>query len=403
MSSLLDEKINIICFSNQLWDFENWTNKKHVMYRMAALGNNVLFVDPPINTGNVFLTQIKRGLWNLKRFLMRLKFDDTGVIVYTPLNFVPFTSITAAMHVSQINKLSKKYLDKNLKTVVWIYNVEIPQLKKYVEGLKYDFLIYDCVDNYTGFPQYNTPEKQRALKQTEEYLSKKSDMIFATTPGLAEKLRKYNENTYFTPNVGDYERFKDTKKFKYQLPEDLKKIPEPRIGFIGALDEYKFDKELVRKIAKDHPDYSFVLIGPMALKDKDADIGTLGLDGFDNIHYLGPKPYAEKIYYMAGFDVEIIPYVLNDYTVGGCFPVKFHDSLSAGIPVVVTDLPAYSPFKDECYIAKSYQEFSDDLTLAMKEDSFKKIKERQKVAKENSWDGKVNTMLKLVLKGLRKK
>jgi len=43
--------------------------------------------------------------------------------------------------------------------------------------------------------------------------------------------------------------------------------------------------------------------------------------------------------------VFIIPYQINDYTVGGCFPVKFHDALSAGLPVVVTDLPAYAPLK----------------------------------------------------------
>ncbi len=94
--------------------------------------------------------------------------------------------------------------------------------------------------------------------------------------------------------------------------------------------------------------------------------------------------------------VFIIPYVLNDYTVGGCFPVKFHDGLAAGLPVVVTDLPAYLPFKDVSYISKTFEEFSNNIEKALKEDSPEKIKARQQVAKENNWDGKVAKMLSLI-------
>ena len=165
---------------------------------------------------------------------------------------------------------------------------------------------------------------------------------------------------------------------------------------MGALDAYKFDAALVRKAATDHPKYSFVLIGQFALKEKDAGLATLGLDDLPNIYYLGPRPYEEKKYYLAGFDVELIPYQLNDYTVGGCFPVKFHDALAAGLPTVVTDLPAYAPFKDVTYIAKGAQDYSDKIEQALKEDSSERIQARQEVAKKNDWDGKVAKMLALV-------
>jgi hypothetical protein len=67
-----------------------------------------------------------------------------------------------------------------------------------------------------------------------------------------------------------------------------------------------------------------------------------------------------------------------------------------GLPVIVTDLPSYSFFKEVCYVSKSYQEFSDNLTKALQEDSPQRIKARQEVAKNNNWDGKVATMLKLI-------
>lgn len=39
------------------------------------------------------------------------------------------------------------------------------------------------------------------------------------------------------------------------------KIPAPRIGFIGAISDYKVDFNLLRCIAKTRPDWSLVLIG----------------------------------------------------------------------------------------------------------------------------------------------
>jgi hypothetical protein len=107
-----------------------------------------------------------------------------------------------------------------------------------------------------------------------------------------------------------------------------------------------------------------------------------------------------KKYYLAGLDVELIPYQLNDYTVGGCFPVKFHDALAAGLPTVVTNLPAYAPFRDVSYIAKSPEEFSEFVELALKQDSDEKIRQRQQVAKQNTWEDKVQTQLSIIFEKL---
>jgi glycosyltransferase involved in cell wall biosynthesis len=139
-----------------------------------------------------------------------------------------------------------------------------------------------------------------------------------------------------------------------------------------------------------------VIIGPLALKDREGNKKSLGLEGLNNVYFLETKPYSEIVKYIAAFDVAVIPYQINDYTVGGCFPVKFHEELAAGLPVVVTDLPAYSPFGDVCYISKSYNEFSQNVRKALEENTPEKVKERKKIAKENTWEGKVNNILKVI-------
>ncbi|HLB51745.1 hypothetical protein A3F07_00950 [candidate division WWE3 bacterium RIFCSPHIGHO2_12_FULL_38_15] len=398
----MDEiKYNIICLSNQLWDFPNWTNKRHVMSRLAKRGHNVLFVDPPLTTGKVFYRQVRKGKWSLSRSFTSVKLED-GVKVFTPLNYLPFFNLLSRFHSSRLKYISKLLLNSKRKTILWVYHVEIPGLQNYINMIPHDLLIYDCVDNYEAFPKYDTEEKKKLIREQEGYLAKKADIVFATTPGLTEKLKKYNSRVYFTPNVGDYERFHDAKKFKDYLPEDIKDIPRPRIGFSGSLDEYKFDANLMRNLAYNYPNYSFVLIGQIAYKDSDASLEKIGLGGLNNIYFLGEKPFESMPMYYAGFDAYIIPYQLNEYTVGGCFPVKFHEALAVGIPTVVTDLPAYMPFKDVCYIAKNNDEFLIQLKKALDEDNNLKIKERKEIAKQNNWDGKVDSMLDYIGEFLNK-
>lgn len=360
----------------------------------------VFFVDPPINLGRLFIKQLQRGEWPLKRLITQYKQDKCGAFVYTPVNPIPISGVTTYFHIKRINSLMKKNSVERRKTILWVYHVQIKQLEKYLKDIDYDILIYDCVDNYEAFPQqkslFPTNVSKEKLIQQEKKLAETADLVFASAPGLVDKLSEYNPNVFYTPNVGDYKRFKNTKSYKYKIPEDLSQIPRPRIGMIGALDEYKFDAELIRKCAVENPKYSFVLIGPLALKDKNASLEDIGLAGIDNIYYLGARPYEEKKYYMAGFDVELIPYQLNDYTVGGCFPVKFHDSLAAGLPVVVTDLPAYTPFEDVCYVSKNHQEFCQNIRKALEEDNKKRVKARQEVARNNTWDSKVDNMLNYI-------
>ena len=396
----MSAKYNIICLSNQLWLSDYWTNKSHVMSRLSKLGHKVLFVEPPINTGNIFVRQVLAGNWSFRRLITQTKAEEqSGVLLYSPLNALPGANITSKWHISRITKVAQNSFDPQRRTILWVYHVQLKNLLDYVNGLKHDILIYDCVDNYLGFPEnsafYSTTVTKKQLIVQEEALAKKADLVFATAPGLVERLKNFNPSTYFTPNVGDYDKFKDAKLLK-ELPADLKNIRKPIVGFTGALDEYKFDMGLFKEVVQNYPEYSFVLIGSLAIKGKNATQESLGLADLENVHLLGPKPYSSIQSYFAGFNAFIIPYQLNDYTVGGCFPVKFHDALAAGLPVVVTDLPAYSFFKDVCYISKNYKEFSSNLGRALNEDSPQKIKARQEIAKNNNWDGKVAGMLKLI-------
>jgi len=392
----MNEKYNIICFSNQLWDYPNWTNKRHVMTRLAKMGHKIIFVDPPINFGRVFLRQVQKGYWTFLRFLLGYK-KEGNVMVYTPIKYYFFSKFSTFLFSEKINNLAQGFFSKRNKTLLWIYNVEIEHLEEYLSQVKRDFLIYDCVDYYAGFPRYETREQKELFLEIEKKLTENSDLVFATAPGLVERLKKINKNTFYTPNVGDFEMFHNIKeKYKNDRPKELKSISGPIIGYIGALDSYKFDYELLKKSAVTYPEYSFVIIGDIALKDREGSLKELGLDNLSNVHFLGSIPFVKTPKYMAHFDCELIPYVYNDYTIGGCFPVKFFNTLSAGIPSIVTDLPVFAMYKNVAYISKTHDDFVNNISKALSENSLTKINERISVAKENTWDAKVSNMLSII-------
>ena len=164
------------------------------MSRLADQDHNVLFVDPPINTGRVLWRQIQKGFWGIRRLLTQVVKDSTGAVIYTPLNILISQNLTSSMHIERIKSLMNKNFDNDLKTVLWVYHVQIPFLEKYVNNLPHDILVYDCVDNYLGFPDnsnfYSAIVPRSKVVEQEEFLAKNADIVFATAPGLVEKLKK---------------------------------------------------------------------------------------------------------------------------------------------------------------------------------------------------------------------
>lgn len=404
--------MKIIILSNQLFDFPLKTNKWHVATRLAARGHDVLFVDPPIRFRKL-AKQLFGERWPIKRVLTgsyqafvkdarpKEKGPATGnsgaeglargtLSVFTPLT----TALSESPNLTAFNIRRMKQQFPGFfggDAVLWVYN---PAMDEYIEEIPHRFLVYDCVDDYPSMANYARLGLAEEIAAKEERVARRAGVVFATTRWLAKKLSGYSSNVHYTGNAGDYGRFAEIPKLEQQVPKELMGIPQPRIGFTGAIDEYKLNLPLVLKVAKAYPGSSLVLVGPQGVADTEPNLAEL--KKLSNVHLIGVRPYEEMPAFFAGFAGYIIPYNLNDYTLRGCFPVKFLDSLAAGLPTVVTNLPAYKDFSEVSYIAKSDDEFVGLVDKALKEDSPEKIRARMTVARENSWDKKVDKMLDII-------
>ena len=89
------------------------------------------------------------------------------------------------------------------------------------------------------------------------------------------------------------------------------------------------DLDLVEAAARRRPDWHFVMLGPVVKIDPET------LPKLANLHWMGSKTYQELPAYIAGWDVEIMPFALNEAT-RYISPTKTPEFLAAGLPVVST-------------------------------------------------------------------
>jgi glycosyltransferase involved in cell wall biosynthesis len=100
------------------------------------------------------------------------------------------------------------------------------------------------------------------------------------------------------------------------------------LGYFGVIDE-RLDIDVVGEMAALRPEWQFVMIGPVVKIDE------ASLPRRDNIHWLGGKAYSELPDYLAGWDVALMPFAMNEST-RFISPTKTPEYLAAGVPVVST-------------------------------------------------------------------
>lgn len=105
----------------------------------------------------------------------------------------------------------------------------------------------------------------------------------------------------------------------------------PVAGYVGVVDE-RLDLTLVAGLAAALPDWEVRVVGPVA------KIDVASLPQAPNLAYLGKMGYERLPEVMAGFDVALMPFALNEAT-RSISPTKTLEYLAAGLPVVSTRVP----------------------------------------------------------------
>ncbi|HEX8428525.1 glycosyltransferase family 1 protein [Hymenobacter sp.] len=297
---------DLVCFAHLHWDFV-WQRPQHLLSRFALHGR-VLYVEDP------FVDH------TLTEPFLEIKERQNGVKVVVA--HLPFGLTWQDSDAAQ-SKLLAEYFEKENFTqyIFWYYT---PMALNKSRDFKPALTIYDCMDELASFKF--APD---GLREREQDLFKKADLVFTGGYTLYESKKLQHPDAHPFPSSIDKDHFGLARQ-PMDDPADQAGIAHPRIGFFGVVDE-RLDIELLGQLAEAHPEWQFVIIGPVVKISHDM------LPRHQNIHYLGGKDYLQLPAYLQGWDVATLLFADNEST-KFISPTKTPEYLAAGRPVVSTPI-----------------------------------------------------------------
>jgi glycosyltransferase involved in cell wall biosynthesis len=367
---------DIVCVGFADWDTELQTNQHHLMKRLAR-ENRVLFIESlGLRRPQLATRDVKRILQRVRKGLRGPREAD-GLHVLSPL-VLPLHSIAAvrAFNARLLPWLVRRATRKLgiSRPILWSY---VPQAQALLQALGPSLVIYHCVDDIAAQPGIDAA----SFRAAEARFAGRADLVLASAPALAERMRELSANVLYAPNVADTEMFAEALR-EGPIDPQLAELPHPRIVFIGAVVSTKLDLELLVALARERPDWSFALVGPVGPGDPRADVSALERE--PNIHLLGRRRYEQLPSVLRGADAGLIPYARNELT-SSIFPMKVYEYMAAGLGVVATPLPALADVQ-EIATAPDAAGVATLLDELLAHDSAQRKAERSQLAAAHSWD-----------------
>ncbi|HEU4539416.1 MAG TPA: glycosyltransferase, partial [Polyangiaceae bacterium] len=196
--------------------------------------------------------------------------------------------------------------------------------------------VYDCAGHEPPAPA----ERERDLLR-------RADLVFTDGVTPFATARPPRARVYAFPNAVEVEHFGRARAPQAD-PDDQIPLPGPRLGLVGPVDR-RLDLALLDAVARARPGWQLVAVGPVA-RDLRAELPRR-----PNLHFLGPKSYAELPRYLAGWHAALIPLVRGGMAPRAC-PSKALEYLAAGRPVVATSCLGELPRE-----ARGLVRFADDV------------------------------------------
>lgn len=355
----------IFVFSHVRWDFVQ-QRPQHLLSRLAE-SYEIVFIEEPILHEHEISLETSMPAPNI-----------TVLKPHTPVAAPGFHD----EQLPYLLKLMQQFIVTDEEHVAWFYT---PMALPLLQELDPALVVYDCMNELAVC---KNPPKQ--MLQRENALLKVADLVFTGGPSLYRAKRKRHPNVYCFPNSVDVVHFEQALDRTNVHPAH-ENIPGPRLGYYGVIDE-RIDTELIALIADARPQWQIVLVGPVV------KIDPATLPQRHNIHYLGQQPYKALPQFLAGWNVCLLPFTLNEST-RFISPTKTLEYMAAELPIVSTPIiDILELYGDVVSIAASAQAFIEacETALLTTPEKHKQKAKMRKMVSATSWDTTVEKMCELM-------
>lgn len=389
---------DIVIIGLQQWYTPIGSNCKNIALQFAR-NNRVLYVNSPLDRNTILRQKedpdIAYHLKTLEKKEPAIVPVGDNIWTYYPssilesINWLPFT-----LGFSLLNKRNNKRFASSIREAI--------------EALGFsDIILFNDNDIFRGFYLKELLQPSTYIYYSRDYLLgvdywkkhgqkleplhiAKADVAVANSSYLTDMLRKYNPNSYYIGQGCDLTLFDVTKE--HERPADMARISGPVIGYVGSLNSLRLDLGIIAHIARQHPEWSVVLVGP---EDKTFEQSIL--HQLPNVHFLGRKTLPELPAYIRAFDVCMNPQLVNEITIGN-YPLKIDEYLALGKPVVATVTRTMEYFAAHTYLAQTADDYVALISKALSEDNATLREQRITFARSHTWENSVTALYEAILK-----
>ena len=358
------------------------------MRKFARAGNKVIFVNSismglPGLAHKDLLPRIKRKLGSYAKLARQ---TDEGITVVSPAS-LPFfgraaRQVNRRLLAAQIKRLARSRGLSN--PILWI---AIPTAADMIGALDESAVVYQVSDKYDANTMDHATDPA-LIRGLHEKAIDAADLIFYSGRKLFTEATRGCDRSHLLEQGVDYDHWRRVAEGVVKIAPEIERIPRPRIGYFGAIEPWLVDQELIKRAARERPEWQWVFIGN---KSRGLEIEEL-----PNTHFLPPVPYHELPSYAAGFDVCVLPWETEQSFTSYGSAIKVREYLATGKPVVISPLPEYEPMRDVLRIARTRDDFIRLVEEALFDTDPADAARRQAAVASGTWDARAEWVSGLI-------
>lgn len=378
------ESCVVLAFGTNDWD-GYWQTRQHVLSRLAARGWSVGYTTPPMS-----IWERNEPRWRHAQWACRDVVRDS-VRVHYPGRLPPLTHRSRDLDEAVMRRHARNFRkhvsgDGRERVIAYIFQ---PAFLPCVEAIEPCRVVYHADDKFSAMPH-----AEPQIGSMERAMVRRADAIFAITDSVARGLGEAAVGkTLIVPNGADAGLYGIGAK--QPVPADLASIPRPVVAYAGSLNE-KVDFPLIARLASARPAVHWVLIGPVwgdRILSARSQSGLESCRSLPNVHFLGRKDYRELPAYCAHVDANAMFYrVDGEGWWRDIYPLKLHECLATGRPLLSADTPAVREFANVVAICHDDAQWLAAVDSALAGRGAGTPLGRVAVARANSWDVRVDSI-----------